>query len=459
MSKRNFILLVIVLVIVIIGVFAFLFSQKNSSNPTGSSSGTNFFSLLNPFGKSKTNPPPTTTNPPIDVSGGPTTPGDTTNPILKFVKVSSMPIAGFTVFSKERLKDVPIAPPAPAEATTTQTTTTTNISAPAKAKTPAKPTPPATEFAPALRYVDRVTGNVYQTFVDKLDEKKFTTTVIPKVYDAYFGNNGQSVVMRYLKDVSSTITTFIGTLPKEVLGADTTSTNEIVGAFLPDNVKDISISPDKSKAFYVFTTGDNMVGTTVNFSDSKKVQIFSSPFTEWLTSWSGNTGFLVSTKPSSGILGYTYKVDSVSKSLIKVLGGVNGLTALGSPDGKSILYGDNNLSLSLYNLTTKNSTLLGVRTLPEKCVWGKASDVLYCAVPKGIGSGPFPDSWYQGVSSFNDQIWKIDVTTGNTTMILDPSTEPNGEEIDGTKLSLDDAQNYLFFVNKKDSFLWEFKLN
>jgi hypothetical protein len=79
-------------------------------------------------------------------------------------------------------------------------------------------------------------------------------------------------------------------------------------------------------------------------------------------------------------------------------------------------------------------------------------------VPKSIDTGSYPDTWYQGEVSFRDQIWKIDLKTGNGTMLVDPITISNGEEIDGTKLMMDDGENYLFFVNKKDSFLWEFSL-
>ena len=85
----------------------------------------------------------------------------------------------------------------------------------------------------ALRYVDRATGNIYQTFADKIEEKKFSSTIIPMVYEAFFGNNGNSVIMRYLKQDAKTIITFVGALPKEFLGADTTSDTEIKGAFLP----------------------------------------------------------------------------------------------------------------------------------------------------------------------------------------------------------------------------------
>ena len=32
------------------------------------------------------------------------------------------------------------------------------------------------------------------------------------------------------------------------------------------------------------------------------------------------------------------------------------------------------------------------------------------------------------------------------------------EDIDAIKLTIDEGENYLFFVNKKDSYLWELDL-
>ncbi|HTE49158.1 MAG TPA: peptidoglycan-binding domain-containing protein, partial [Candidatus Paceibacterota bacterium] len=322
----------------------------------------------------------------------------------------------------------------------------------------ALPVSPPSEFVPALRYVDKITGNIYQTFADKIIERKFSGTIIPKVYDAYFGNQGESVIMRYLKPDEKTIETFVGILPKELLGVETTGNSEVKGSFLPDNVKDISTSPDASKIFYLWDSADNMIGTTLNFLNNKKAQIFDSPFTEWLSFWPNSNLITLTTKPSANIPGYMYSMDSTGKSLTKILGDVNGLTTLGSPDGKLILFSDNNLALNVYHSDTRNSDLLGIKTLPEKCVWGRASDTLYCAVPKTIASGEYPDAWYQGEVSFSDQIWKVDIKTGNATLILDPATILGGGEIDGVKLALDEGENYLFFVNKKDSFLWKLDL-
>jgi len=103
-----------------------------------------------------------------------------------------------------------------------------------------------------------------------------------------------------------------------------------------------------------------------------------------LSQWPTNNAITLSTKPSANIPGYMYSMDGTGKNLGQVLGNVNGLTTMESPNGKFILYGDNNLSLYIYRTDTKNSAVLGIKTLPEKCVWGSGNDVIYCAVPNRL---------------------------------------------------------------------------
>ncbi len=43
-------------------------------------------------------------------------------------------------------------------------------------------------------------------------------------------------------------------------------------------------------------------------------------------------------------------------------------------------------------------------------------------------------------------------------MISDLSSINGIEDMDNIKLALDENANYLFFVNKKDSYLWELSL-
>ncbi|MFA4975588.1 MAG: hypothetical protein WC839_02305 [Candidatus Paceibacterota bacterium] len=446
MSKRNLILLIIILTTLIIGGFiVFYFYQKiNTGGDT--TSGTNFFADFLPFGKSKNITPKDTTSP-TNVSGY-IPPTETETSIIKLKKISSFPIAGFGIFMKERFKDVMAPDP---------NATPQNLG---EIVDPIDPNPPTTEteIVPAIRYVRKSNGNIYQTFADKIDERKFSSTVIPTVYEAFFGNNGESVLMRYLKKDNQTIETFLSTLQKEYLGADSVGINEVNGYFLPENVSDLSISSDMKKVFYLFNSKDTTIGNTVSLEDTTKIQVFDSSFSEWLSSWPSTNMITVTTKPSYATPGFMYAIDPTKKDFNKVLGGINGLTTLTSPSETMVLNSDNTLSLSIFNKETGVSSSLDLQTLPEKCVWGTASDVIYCAVPKSISGTEYPDSWYQGETSFSDQIWKIDVESRNTTMISDLSSVDGTEDIDGIKLSLDENQNFLFFVNKKDSYLWELQL-
>ena len=445
MSKRNKNLLIILLIALAILAF-FWFTRENPGTlAPGETPSTNFWSQFNPFKPSTPTP------------GAPAEPGDTTDiptagedQELRLRRVSNMPVAGYVVYQKERYKEINPTPALPLSGEGVP---------PAKGGTGGQiPTPPQTEFAPALRYVARATGNIYQTFVDIIDERKFTGTLVPKVYEAYFGNKGEAVIMRRLKVDERTIETFAGALPKELLGGDTSENNEVGGTFLPDNITDMSVSSDGSKIFYLYNQGESVIGTTSGVLGDKKVQVFDSPFSEWLTSWPSAKMIVLTTKPSGNIPGYLYALNPDTKSLAKILGGINGLTAIGSPSGKLILYGDSSLSLNIYDLETRSSLALGARTLPEKCVWNKGSTAIYCAVPKSAPGAFYPDSWYRGEVSFNDDIWKIDVETGSGAIILEPTRAPGGVVVDGIKPSLDENESYLFFVNKSDSYLWEIKL-
>ncbi|MEI8175101.1 MAG: hypothetical protein WCG28_04085 [bacterium] len=462
MSKRNLVLIIIVLIIVTGIAFAFLYFYKPTVIGNIETTSVDFISNFFPFGKSKTNTTGEGT-PPADVSGytPPTTP-QTPREIL--IKVSSMPIAGYGVFMKERFKEEMEKPQPPVETPPVVETNPVDNSTPTSSKIKNKaapvvvPTPPTTEFIPALHYVERATGNIYQTFADKIDERKFTTTIIPQVYDAYIGENGESAVMRYLKPDGKTIATFAGITPKEILGGDTSLLSEVRGSFLPENITDISLSPDGLSMFYLFDIENSAVGVIASSSGDKKNQIFSSPFTEWLSQWPNERMLTLTTKPSFGTEGFMYSIDPTVKKLTKVLSGIKGLATLTSPSGKLVLYNNNNLSLRVYNIDTKDSMSLGIKTMPEKCVWNTTSTTLYCAVPKYIDGTNYPDIWYQGETSFSDNLWKVNIETGSTTMLADPTSFTKGEEVDGIKLSLDSGENYLFFVNKKDSFLWELNL-
>lgn len=426
--------------------FLFLFPQSKPAQIASNITAPNFF----PFTKT---PAVTVPEKPVDISGTGVEPIPTVTEqntaIIK--KISTFPVSGFGTFSREVFTQIPVSAP---ENTTTdipQNTTDT--------KTPVKPTPPSTEFISSIRYANKADGNIYQAEISEANQRKFTSTIIPKIYEAFFTKKPNAVALRYLKEDNQTIQTFLGTLPEDLLGADSAGNDALKGSFLPENITDMSISPDGSQMFYLFNLNDTSVGMLSDGSGARKTQIFSSPFTSWLSQLPNPKLVTLTTKASDGLPGFMYTINTDKKDLTNILGNINGLTTLTSPSGRMVLYSSStngNLSLNIYNVDTGTTNLLGARTLPEKCVWTKDSSTVYCAVPKFLDIVAYPDSWYQGLTSFSDEIWKIDTFSGSGSRLADPMSIA-GEEVDGIKLGLDDNEDYLFFINKKDNFLWELK--
>ena len=454
MSKRNLkllIALIIIVLVVVLSVF-FLGNKPKEGVPGETGGGDNFFADLLNFGNSKS-PKGDDSDTPSDISGY-IPPEEQIMEKMKLVKISSMPIAGYAVFNQERFVDV--APPVktePVEGDELPATVTL-----------ARPTAPEVERIPILRYVAKENGNIFQTFIDTINERKFSNTLVPGVQEAFFGDNGETVIMRYLKNNNTDIATWVGVLPKEVLGSDSDFLKKITGSFLTDNITYMSISPATKRMFYLFNSGTGAIGISSTATGENKSQIYNGAYTEWLSEWPNDALVTLTTKPASGIPGYMYAINPAEKDFKKVLGNIPGLTTLTSPNTETVLYSNDRLSVSLYDTNKMETRDISLRTLAEKCVWNTSSEFIYCAVPKSINSSyAYPDSWYQGEVSFSDNIWKINVLNGTTEMVIDPTIVPADsdrgvEAIDATKLSLSSDNKYLFFVNKNDSYLWGLEL-
>jgi hypothetical protein len=159
MSKRNIILIVIILLIGAAS-FSYYYFYKPTNTTGGDSSPINFISEFFPFGKSTTTSTGETPAP-TDISGYIPPEGPAEIPKELLTKISTMPIAGYGVFMKERFKEEIKTEPEPL--TPVEEVPTTK-----KGEKKIIPVAPTTEFVPSLRYMERATGNIYQTFADKI---------------------------------------------------------------------------------------------------------------------------------------------------------------------------------------------------------------------------------------------------------------------------------------------------
>ncbi|MFC1801852.1 hypothetical protein ACFLY7_00195 [Patescibacteria group bacterium] len=304
-----------------------------------------------------------------------------------------------------------------------------------------------------IRFIQKSNGHIYETETNRLTQKRISNTTIPKIYDADWLNIN-SLIIRYLDDNDQeTIKTFVAQIKKN----DLEETN-LEGIFFPDNIT--QIAHNKEKIFYLTNTENNSLGILTNIEGDTPTQIFSSPFNEWLINWAGGDIITLTTKPSNGVDGYVYSLNSRTEKFDKILGEIDGLLTLLSPNSSKLIYSVNNksgITSFLYDLQTNESIETPFGIIPEKCTWGKESIYIYCGIPANKLTGDYPDEWYQGLESTTDEVWKIDVENDFFDFLASPRDLLN-TEIDAINLILSENEDYLFFTNKKDLTLWSLKL-
>lgn len=426
MSRKS-ILIVLGIIIVALGVWVY-FSYHSSTNP-GSATNPNTIGSLFPFG--------TPTAVPAGDSGTGTTGSGTTGTVTpppetttpgKLVQVTKKFVAGFTVLP-------PLATP----------TQTIDINNPNASQT-------TTPVLPTVRFAERGTGYIYDTDAKGQNILKSSGTVIAHTLTALFADAGKTVILRYIKNDNSTVATYLGHITPAM---DTNSFGETTGSFLPDNIGDLTLATDGKNILFLLPTDMGVAGMTMKTDGTAKKQVFSSSFSEWLLDWP-STGAVVTTKASMNVPGYAYSVSGTG-GLNKIIGDINGLTTKVSPDGKNILYSmtkGENMDLHIKQVKSGADVDTGLATLPEKCAWNTAGTLIYCGAGTAVAAGEYPDSWYQGSAHFNDALWKIDAATGITTELNDGE----GNYIDALNMTLDQKEQYLFFINKNDASLWSFDL-
>ncbi|MSR73387.1 hypothetical protein EXS61_02185 [Candidatus Parcubacteria bacterium] len=320
-----------------------------------------------------------------------------------------------------------------------------------------------------VRFLEKSTGNVHESKTDKNTVERISNTTIPKVTEAVFVKK-DAVLLRYLKDDSDIIETVfgsLGTTTATTAGATTTrevgTPAELVSTYLTPNINGLAVSDKKDKMFYMTELDSGARGVISNPDGSKGATVFDSPIREWVVQWPKTDTIALNTKASAQLPGYLYFLNTVTGKQKLVLGDWLGLTTLTNTNATKVLHSFNDNAGKMYLQTYKIvgetfSPTLSTPTLTEKCVWSKKNiDIVYCAIPKNLKGGAYPDDWYKGLISFEDNLWKIDTVTGTTEQILN-IFEVAGTDIDAVNLSIDAEEKFLVFTNKKNLSLWSYAL-
>lgn len=308
-----------------------------------------------------------------------------------------------------------------------------------------------------IRYIERGTGHIFETATSTLEKTRISNTTIPKIYEAYFTDKGDNLILRGLIGSSDIISTQYASL---ILASTTEEkTRELDIKDLPIQMSQIAISPSKTQLFSIMESG--IRGLLSKIDGGSTVGIFDTPYREWIPSWPEEKNLTLTTKASGFAPGFAYILNTQNKQITRILGNIYGLTTLTSPDLSKVIYsasGRGSFALNYLNRKDDTVTTLSITTLPEKCIWSKLEkSVLFCAVPENIAFSTYPDVWYQGLINFSDSVWKIDVDTGEARLVMDIQNE-SGEVIDATNLYLSPGEDYLLFTNKTDLTLWGLQL-
>lgn len=270
-------------------------------------------------------------------------------------------------------------------------------------------------------------------------------------------------------------------------------------------LKSVSWSPDTTKTISEFSTGEN----SSKFSLYDYVQKKDSPLNENISavSWQNNGKIIyqysdlknaslnvadpdgsdwhkladVPTKkliiapiPMSGLISFWNRPDSFSETFLQsvsplskekkdLIKGYFGADFLWSPDGSMILEstvdkkGGSRMQLGVTNSSGQDYRSLGIPTLVTKCAWSKDSRSVYCAQPTSIPENAImPNDYQEQKFTTNDTFWKIDVSTGEKTRLVD--LKEIKAAYDATSLFLSSNESLLFFINRVDGKLYRITL-
>ncbi len=297
-----------------------------------------------------------------------------------------------------------------------------------------------------VRYIDRASGNVYSYHWDERILTRLSNKTLPGIQRAAWLPNGSMAFAQYLsRDDAGTEHVETYALPAGGEG----------GYFLERDLDQVAVST--TSVFSLLSSGSGSTGTTAKPDGSAAKTVFSSVLSSITAGFAGK-GFIAYTKPSGSVPGYGFTVDGAG-AFTRVLGPLNGLSMLASPSGASVLYSYTDrgaLRLAILDVGTHEITTLPIATLAEKCVWAPDNHSIYCAVPTTV-SGTLPDDWYQGAVSFSDRIWRIDLTSRVTILLVDPNAVAS-KKIDAVGLTTDSKSDVLVFMNKKDGSLYAYDL-
>lgn len=283
-------------------------------------------------------------------------------------------------------------------------------------------------------------GHLFEREADgSNEEKRISNFTIPQILKVVWSSDAKKAVIFYNlnNEVRKILVDYSENTPK---------TN-----FLPDSVSAVAFSPDSKSIAFINSseTAENVFVANSSFGNQRK--IFDNNIPNFEIAWPSASLISLKTKSSYALSSFLYSLNTATGQIEKV-SGAKGLDAVWNSDGSALVYTNSNMDLFLLDIKTGNKKSLGLKTIAEKCAFSKIQkNIVYCAIPSIIPSAKYPDDWWQGKVSFEDNIIAIDTETLDLVLYA----ETGSDAVNPVILEND---TYLLFKDKNTGELWSLKL-
>ncbi|TSC69137.1 MAG: hypothetical protein G01um101456_336 [Parcubacteria group bacterium Gr01-1014_56] len=310
------------------------------------------------------------------------------------------------------------------------------------------------------RYILQENGHALEVVLDNAGvvARAISNTTIPGTLRGAWTEKGKGILLQYLEE--STIKTVYLGFPTVAAATTTSKTSPVRIQFLPNNIIDLSVSPDGSQVAYLLKTNDGSDGYVAKVDGSASKKLFSTPLSQMLVAWPAQKTLLLQTKSAASVLGAAFSVQTASGAVSPLVYAL-GLSALADRDFAHVVYQTIGSIVSSYahEVKTNKDRPLSFNPIPEKCVLSSVqSSLLYCAAPLGAVSSSYLDQWHQGVASAPDAIFSFDIKTGRSSILTAPGGEDGGVDSDIAEIAVSPDDRYLIFIKKGDRSLWALRL-
>lgn len=308
----------------------------------------------------------------------------------------------------------------------------------------------STTSAPVMYYAEAGTGHLYTIDLVSGTEERISNTTIPEANYASFSGDGAYVAVRSKNDKRAN--TFVWA---EINNTSASLSLNTVDAQAYD-FKIISAT----ELIYTTRSVSGLTANALDLSKNTKTELFTLPFYEATMMWGSSTQekHYAYPKATYAMEGYLYGISKKTMSRLPIDG--FGLTAFTAPN--YIMYTKMTEFVPktyIYNTVTDTHDMSPFVLMPEKCVTSqKVADTIWCGNDTTMTLPvSFPDTWYKGMMSFKDTIWKINPSSQTADPIVDTFTESK-REIDIINMSIGSSESALYFINKNDNTLWMYEL-